>query len=232
MVHDEHPSGASRRAAQAMAVAAPRAGLALIALQVPAMLKVNPMLNDLRRSDHAPFWGANYAALMITDTANFRNARYHCGADSDAVDSLDHGVAAAVIEATVASAQVTRAVTQRRSRVAPPTGQVAGARAAEGGAPPRPRSWRGAGRVRRPVSDDRLLGADAATSATTGLRQRLLLALARGEPAGDEAVGHLAGEGRGAEIGVEQVSATEVEHRVERELRGRRPLGDRLRVGR
>ena len=106
VVHDEHPSGASQRAAQAMAVAAPRAGLALIALQVPTMLKVNPMLNDLRRSDHAPFWGANYPALMITDTANFRNARYHCAAGSDAVDSLDQSFAAAVIEATVASAQV------------------------------------------------------------------------------------------------------------------------------
>ncbi|MBK6849987.1 MAG: M20/M25/M40 family metallo-hydrolase [Proteobacteria bacterium] len=106
VVFDEHASGASQRAASAMAAAAHGAGLALVGLQVPRMLKVDRMLADLRRSDHAPFWEADYPALMITDTANFRNTRYHCANGPDTVEALDHAFAAAVIEATVASAQV------------------------------------------------------------------------------------------------------------------------------
>ena len=37
---------------------------------------------DLRRSDHAPFWDAGYKALMLTDGADFRNANYHTPGDS------------------------------------------------------------------------------------------------------------------------------------------------------
>jgi len=32
---------------------------------------------DTRRSDHASFWDAGYPALMLTDTAEFRNPAYH-----------------------------------------------------------------------------------------------------------------------------------------------------------
>jgi len=32
---------------------------------------------DARRSDHAAFWDAGIAAVMLTDTANFRNHHYH-----------------------------------------------------------------------------------------------------------------------------------------------------------
>ncbi|HUK56041.1 MAG TPA: M28 family peptidase [Nitrospiria bacterium] len=36
---------------------------------------------DTRRSDHAPFWDAGYPAMMLTDTANFRNPWYHQAGD-------------------------------------------------------------------------------------------------------------------------------------------------------
>lgn len=42
---------------------------------------------DSRRSDHAPFWDAGYQAVMVTDTANFRNPNYH--EPSDTLDTLD-----------------------------------------------------------------------------------------------------------------------------------------------
>lgn len=36
---------------------------------------------DVRRSDHAAFWDAGIPAIMITDTANFRNPHYHQATD-------------------------------------------------------------------------------------------------------------------------------------------------------
>jgi aminopeptidase YwaD len=42
---------------------------------------------DSRRSDHAPFWDANYKAIMITDTADMRNPHYH--QSSDRLETLD-----------------------------------------------------------------------------------------------------------------------------------------------
>jgi len=40
-----------------------------------------------RRSDHASFWDAGYPAVMLTDTANFRNPHYH--RETDTLDTLD-----------------------------------------------------------------------------------------------------------------------------------------------
>jgi Zn-dependent M28 family amino/carboxypeptidase len=45
------------------------------------------VLPHTRRSDHASFWDANYPAVMLTDTANFRNPHYH-GA-TDTIETLD-----------------------------------------------------------------------------------------------------------------------------------------------
>lgn len=42
---------------------------------------------DTRRSDHAPFWDAGYAAVLVTDTANLRNPHYHSA--SDRLDTLN-----------------------------------------------------------------------------------------------------------------------------------------------
>ncbi|MCX5725290.1 MAG: M20/M25/M40 family metallo-hydrolase [Nitrospirae bacterium] len=40
-----------------------------------------------RRSDHASFWDAGYPAVMLTDTANFRNPHYH--RETDTMDTLN-----------------------------------------------------------------------------------------------------------------------------------------------
>jgi aminopeptidase YwaD len=44
-------------------------------------------LPDTRRSDHAAFWQHGYAAVMLTDTANFRNPHYH--QSTDGMETLD-----------------------------------------------------------------------------------------------------------------------------------------------
>jgi Zn-dependent M28 family amino/carboxypeptidase len=40
------------------------------------------LLPDTRRSDHAAFWHHGYPAVMLTDTANFRNPHYHRPTDT------------------------------------------------------------------------------------------------------------------------------------------------------
>jgi Zn-dependent M28 family amino/carboxypeptidase len=53
-------------------------------LPVPNRGKI---LQDTRRSDHAPFWDRGYRAIMVTDTANLRNPHYHQA--SDTINTLD-----------------------------------------------------------------------------------------------------------------------------------------------
>ena len=43
---------------------------------------INPLLMDLDRSDHAPFWWRRVPAIMLTDTAVLRNPGYHCNIDT------------------------------------------------------------------------------------------------------------------------------------------------------
>jgi Peptidase family M28 len=45
------------------------------------------ILPETRLSDHASFWNAGLPALMVTDTAFFRNPNYHL--PSDTIDTLD-----------------------------------------------------------------------------------------------------------------------------------------------
>lgn len=45
------------------------------------------MFPEARLSDHAPFWDRGYPALLVTDTAFFRNPHYH--QPSDTVSTLD-----------------------------------------------------------------------------------------------------------------------------------------------
>ena len=54
-----------------------------LSLVVPGRGEVMP---HTRRSDHASFWDAGYPAVVLTDTANFRNPHYHC--ETDTVDTL------------------------------------------------------------------------------------------------------------------------------------------------
>ncbi|WP_159788653.1 M28 family peptidase [Sodalinema gerasimenkoae] len=67
----------------------------IVTLSVP----VGPIL-DLLRSDHAPFWLVGAPAVMVTDTANFRNPHYH--RPSDTPETLDRpfleGSAQAVVD--------------------------------------------------------------------------------------------------------------------------------------
>jgi Zn-dependent M28 family amino/carboxypeptidase len=57
-------------------------------------------LPDTRRSDHASFWDRGYPAIMLTDTANFRNPHYH--AETDTLETLNLEFAARVCRATAA----------------------------------------------------------------------------------------------------------------------------------
>ncbi|GAB4458461.1 MAG: M28 family peptidase [Elainellaceae cyanobacterium] len=58
----------------------------IFSLAVPVLGDLTP---DLLRSDHTPFWQAGIGAVLLTDTANFRNPHYH--QPSDTPDTLDVG---------------------------------------------------------------------------------------------------------------------------------------------
>lgn len=60
---------------------------ALQAVILPVSLGALPFMPDLFRSDHVPFWLKGIGAVMVSDTANFRNPNYH--QESDTVESLD-----------------------------------------------------------------------------------------------------------------------------------------------
>jgi hypothetical protein len=63
----------------------------------------NPLLGPLQLSDHREFWFQNYSALMITDSAMYRNTHYHCEHGPDSVERLDQDFAVATIQSTVAA---------------------------------------------------------------------------------------------------------------------------------
>jgi hypothetical protein len=50
-------------------------------------LALPDLVKDIGRSDHASFWRAGYPAILVTDTASFRNPHYH--RDSDRISTLD-----------------------------------------------------------------------------------------------------------------------------------------------
>lgn len=55
---------------------------------VPLLVPGNgEILPDTRRSDHSSFWDRGYQAVMLTDTANFRNPNYH--QTSDTLETLN-----------------------------------------------------------------------------------------------------------------------------------------------
>lgn len=63
----------------------------LLPAAVPAVL-------NFARSDHLPFWLAGVPAVLVTDTANFRNPHYH--RPTDTPDTLDYERLAALTAAT------------------------------------------------------------------------------------------------------------------------------------
>jgi len=97
----------ARAPVAAMERAAAALSLPSISLSLSAAQTRSPLYGDLQRSDHAPFWAAGYPAIQITDTAEFRNPRYHCRGGQDTVDSIVPGFMRAVVQATVASAAET-----------------------------------------------------------------------------------------------------------------------------
>src|SRR5204863_3941700 len=62
---------------------------------------------DLGRSDHSSFWAEGIPALQITDSANFRNPNYHCGAGPDVVEKVDLPFLGATARATAAAIAAT-----------------------------------------------------------------------------------------------------------------------------
>ncbi len=71
---------------------------------VPLVVPSNgEKLPDTRRSDHTSFWEQGFPAVMLTDTANFRNPHYHRPTDTldtlnlDFIVSVADGVTAAII---------------------------------------------------------------------------------------------------------------------------------------
>ncbi len=57
------------------------------------------ILPSVRLSDHASFWNQGFKAVMITDTAFFRNPHYHL--PSDSMEKLDYDFMAQVVESMV-----------------------------------------------------------------------------------------------------------------------------------
>lgn len=60
---------------------------ALQAVTLPVPIGALPFMPDLFRSDHAPFWLKGIGAVMVSDTADFRNPHYH--RPTDTVENLD-----------------------------------------------------------------------------------------------------------------------------------------------
>ena len=57
------------------------------------------LLPSVRLSDHAPFWDQGYKAVMITDSAFYRNPHYHL--PSDTMDKLDFQFMAELVKSLV-----------------------------------------------------------------------------------------------------------------------------------
>ncbi len=86
--------GAMRRAKALMAGASP---LPVRSINAP------PLLEGIDFSDHLSYWAAGYPALMVTDTAFFRNDQYHLPGDTH--DRLDYRRMAQVVQGVYALAQ-------------------------------------------------------------------------------------------------------------------------------
>jgi Zn-dependent M28 family amino/carboxypeptidase len=71
-------------------------GLPTIKLTVPFNGWIMPAV---RLSDHASFWDAGFPAVMITDSAFYRNPHYHL--PSDRIDTLDYRFMAELVKSLV-----------------------------------------------------------------------------------------------------------------------------------
>ncbi len=79
---------------------------------VPLIVPGNgEQLPDTRRSDHTAFWEQGFAAVMVTDTANFRNPHYH--RSTDTVDTLNLKFLASVTDAVTNAVLALTAMPER-----------------------------------------------------------------------------------------------------------------------
>jgi hypothetical protein len=65
------------------------------------MTFVFPVLTNLDRSDHAPFWNRGIPAILVTTTAPFRNRHYHLPGDRP--ETVDHSRVSALAAAVAAT---------------------------------------------------------------------------------------------------------------------------------
>lgn len=90
------------RASQALTMTVAQA----MSTHVPVVPLVVPgngeLLPDTRRSDHVAFWEQGFPAVMLTDTANFRNPHYH--QPSDTLDTLNLDFMSQVVNGVVTAA--------------------------------------------------------------------------------------------------------------------------------
>jgi Zn-dependent M28 family amino/carboxypeptidase len=71
--------------------------LPVMELKIPmGMEEVIPALRNICRSDHYPFWLKKFPAVMLTDTAEFRNRNYHT--TGDLPDTLNYQAMSRVVE--------------------------------------------------------------------------------------------------------------------------------------
>ena len=102
-------NGRSRRLARALGetlayTAGPEAALLLrdpndTPLVGPLLTRAVPAVRNFARSDHAVFWRAGIPAVLVTDTADFRNPHYH--RPTDTAETLDYERVGAIVGATV-----------------------------------------------------------------------------------------------------------------------------------
>lgn len=79
-------------------VQAMKSHLPIVPLVVPGN---GEKLPDTRRSDHTSFWEQGFPAVMLTDTANFRNPHYH--RPTDTLETLNLDFMASVAEGLMAT---------------------------------------------------------------------------------------------------------------------------------
>ncbi len=82
VVGNEPSAGLAQALAQVMARSTP--ALKVETLVVPGQ---GENFSEVRLSDHSPFWDVGIPAVMVTDTAFFRNPNYH--QPSDTMETLD-----------------------------------------------------------------------------------------------------------------------------------------------
>jgi Zn-dependent M28 family amino/carboxypeptidase len=105
LVTDANSAGLLAAVQQAVSRYTP--DLETVGLQVPP-----PLVDVVSRSDHVPYWYRQRRALLVTDTADYRNPHYHL--PSDTLATLDLAFAAEVTRAVTAAVATLAGAVPRR----------------------------------------------------------------------------------------------------------------------